>query len=259
MNIKYLLGCQPLEENMEFYLRIRWIETIEYINIDLSSQPDIDEITETQEFWTKYNITINYITASTRKIRKNCSHEIRIIYSKDNNPHLLSEAIPEDIAWGSSKIIIRPDFKTAEAFWREDIRNPKHNGKADSCSIYSKQLFEEMEREAISRLKRKQNEFRKLLLSTYKCCVITGETTPEAIEAAHVYEKKMGGNDLPNNGILLRTDLHRLYDARLFRINNNGSITANKELSTEYKKLLKSSVISAEVIKNIEANLLKRG
>ena len=43
-------------------------------------------------------------------------------------------------------------------------------------------------------------------------CAITGERTLPALEAAHIKPYGSGGPHQPENGLLLRSDLHRLFD-----------------------------------------------
>lgn len=50
-------------------------------------------------------------------------------------------------------------------------------------------------------------------------CVMSGETMAEILEAAHIVPVKEGGEDSIENAIMLRTDVHRLYDHGMFRIN----------------------------------------
>lgn len=49
-------------------------------------------------------------------------------------------------------------------------------------------------------------------------CVITGARLRQRTEAAHLVEHKTGGADHYTNGLLLRVDLHRLFDAGLLAI-----------------------------------------
>jgi hypothetical protein len=54
-------------------------------------------------------------------------------------------------------------------------------------------------------------------------CAITGSATPEALEAAHIrVGEHTDINDL-SNGILLRSDLHALFDAGLFSLSEDGT------------------------------------
>ena len=43
-------------------------------------------------------------------------------------------------------------------------------------------------------------------------CAITGERTLPVLEAAHIKPYVSGGPHQPENGLLLRSDLHRLFD-----------------------------------------------
>ena len=38
------------------------------------------------------------------------------------------------------------------------------------------------------------------------------------LDAAHIIPKRENGNEIPRNGIALRADIHRLYDAKMFFI-----------------------------------------
>jgi putative restriction endonuclease len=43
-------------------------------------------------------------------------------------------------------------------------------------------------------------------------CTITGERTLPVLEAAHIQPYSLGGPHQPENGLLLRSDLHTLFD-----------------------------------------------
>ena len=61
-----------------------------------------------------------------------------------------------------------------------------------------------------------QVRFREILLGAYgyQCC-ITGCPVPEALEGAHIDPFSGAHSDHPQNGLLLRQDLHRLFDTGL--------------------------------------------
>ncbi|MBR0852151.1 HNH endonuclease [Bradyrhizobium diazoefficiens] len=54
-------------------------------------------------------------------------------------------------------------------------------------------------------------------------CAVTGCTTPAALQAAHI--RTLDGSDAnsPTNGILLRADLHLMFDAHLITLSEDGS------------------------------------
>lgn len=66
-----------------------------------------------------------------------------------------------------------------------------------------------------------QPEFRKALLQAYdNCCAISGCDAIQALEAAHIYPYRGKQTNVTSNGLLLRADLHRLFDLGLIAINS---------------------------------------
>ena len=64
-----------------------------------------------------------------------------------------------------------------------------------------------------------QAKFRREVLEYCgSACLISGCETLEVIEAAHIVPVSEGGYDVAGNGLPLRADLHRLFDAGLLRI-----------------------------------------
>ena len=65
-----------------------------------------------------------------------------------------------------------------------------------------------------------QANFRATLISAYEGkCVITGCDALEALEAAHITPYRGSHTDRPQNGLLLRADLHSLFDLGLLAVN----------------------------------------
>jgi putative restriction endonuclease len=58
-----------------------------------------------------------------------------------------------------------------------------------------------------------QGAFRVIVTEVYdRRCTITGERTLPVLEAAHIKPYGSGGPHQPENGLLLRSDLHTLFD-----------------------------------------------
>lgn len=71
-----------------------------------------------------------------------------------------------------------------------------------------------------------QGAFRVVVTDTYKRrCAVTGERTLPALDAAHIRPYGEGGEHAPSNGILLRRDIHSLFDA--------GYVTVSPDLRFE--------------------------
>jgi putative restriction endonuclease len=78
-----------------------------------------------------------------------------------------------------------------------------------------------------------QGAFRVLVMDAYeRRCAVTGEKTLPVLEAAHIKPYSLSGPHRVNNGILLRSDLHKLFDL--------GYVTVTPELRLEVSPRLKS-------------------
>jgi putative restriction endonuclease len=77
-----------------------------------------------------------------------------------------------------------------------------------------------------------QGTFKVIVTEAYhRRCAITGEKTLPVLEAAHIKPYSQNGPHLTSNGLLLRKDLHTLYD--------RGYITINEELQIEVSNRIK--------------------
>lgn len=95
--------------------------------------------------------------------------------------------------------------------------------------------------------RRGQKKFRKKLLDTYKRkCAITKCEIVEMLEAAHIYNFKGTDTDKIPNGILLRSDIHTLFDLGLITINpeNHFIQVSNKIMKDKYYAELNNTKIS---------------
>lgn len=92
-----------------------------------------------------------------------------------------------------------------------------------------------------------QSKFRKSLLIKYNSkCVLTGCEVTEALEAAHITPYSETQNDGVENGILLRRDIHRLFDYNLVAVRlDDLSICLAPQLYLYYKnQMLKTALLS---------------
>lgn len=73
---------------------------------------------------------------------------------------------------------------------------------------------------ATIRVRKGQPTFRKHLLDVFgEVCAFTGPAPVQALEAAHLYSYAANGKHHKGGGLLLRRDLHRLFDLGLIAIN----------------------------------------
>lgn len=85
-----------------------------------------------------------------------------------------------------------------------------------------------------------QSAFRKTLMQVYEgSCCITGCKIAETLHACHIIPHAVNGNNQISNGLLLRADIHELFDNNLIGINPETlKIKISDSISdTEYKAL----------------------
>jgi putative restriction endonuclease len=77
-----------------------------------------------------------------------------------------------------------------------------------------------------------QGTFRVLVTDLYeRRCAVTGERTLPVLEAAHIRPYGASGPHDPRNGVLLRSDLHTLFD--------RGYVTVTPELRFEVSRRIR--------------------
>lgn len=81
-------------------------------------------------------------------------------------------------------------------------------------------LTDERVRVKVAQVKRQgQAKFRDALMEAYdKQCALTRVNVPEVLQAAHIHPYRGKNSQLASNGLLLRADIHLLYDAHLLTV-----------------------------------------
>lgn len=235
-------------------LHIRWFESRERIRIDLAEVAAKRKVKlPTFEIWNgdddyvRFNVLLSYGADESGR------HCFVLKYLASNNTHLVSN----DFVWGSARIIISASLENAEAEWRSEPTEKGCDGFAKSVKLHVQTAS--TKKESVVAVRKAQALFKKSLMRIGpECCVITGEVMPEVLDAAHIQSVEAGGPDEIENGILLRADLHRLYDAGCFEIKPNGSLSLRKGLPRTYRELLKGKVLTADVLQRIKPFLVKR-
>lgn len=80
-----------------------------------------------------------------------------------------------------------------------------------------------------------QGAFRTLVADAYhRRCAITGERTVPVLQAAHIRSFSKEGPNAVNNGILLRSDLHALFDAGYVTVEDDLRVVVSQRLHDDY-------------------------
>ena len=89
---------------------------------------------------------------------------------------------------------------------------------------------------AIIRPRLGQGAFRIAVTDIYRrCCAVTGEKTLPILDAAHIRPFGEGGPHEASNGLLLRTDIHRLFDLGYVTVSNDGKFEVGRRLKDDFE------------------------
>ena len=173
--------------------------------------------------------------------------DLVIEYHKHLNQKGVDLGLLSEGSWGTNRIFIKKGQDYGDYRWKGEnafkFRFSKHSDKAG----WRKDDLYEKKDHHVYRRKYRKAIFRSLIVAfDNKKCVISGENTEKALDAAHIIRAADGGAETRKNGVTLRTDIHRLYDAGMFLIDPKSGQPviideSNDQLSDEYKKLLKES------------------
>lgn len=90
--------------------------------------------------------------------------------------------------------------------------------------------------EILSRVRLGQGAFRILVTDAYeRRCAVSGERTLPALDAAHIKPYDRSGPHSISNGMLLRSDVHKLYDKGYLTITPDYRVVVSRKIKEEYE------------------------
>lgn len=243
-------------------IRVIWpdekggIDEIEYFcGIDINNLDYIPTFSSVPADWpgnkqepsVEYNIDVRFERIGSRQVR------LIVDYDEGNNPEL-SVNFP-DLLWGTNTIILEKEKREGRCEWL--IRDAR---RAMEVPWEAFDLEASHERpHFVYRGSKREAHFRNVIVTRDgHRCVLTGDQTTEAVEAAHLVPARNGENDMPFNGIALRADLHRLFDAHLFTLGENGQVVitdSESRLSAAYRALLHAKCLPPATFERVKATL----
>ena len=219
----------------------KWPERLDF-DPDHLDADEIKNLKETKQWFPDEEVFIYWKVKCSLEERDNGDLEIVVKYTpnQQDDGNLLNyiERHGSHNCFGKNRIIVGRDPETDQAH-RKGIC--KWKGKDPDESVKSQWKVIGRPRLRITREQwERESRFRDNVLDAdEERCVISEETTREVLDAAHLRPVKEGGEECIENGFTLRTDLHRLFDRRMFSISpEDGTIVFDKNLSKYYKELL---------------------
>ena len=234
-------------------IKINWDHAIEYIRIDFDNLDRLESVDSSLEYWKNEKEWVSYKTSSYVKKISNDEVVLVIKYSHKDNVNLNKKEIP----WGESEIKINKNKDSGTVIWTGE-ESKDGNGQSEWKRIKNSHKIKK------SSVKTNKTEreagFRDAVLAVDGQCVISSQRNKDILEAAHIIPSSKGGNEIIDNGITLRIDLHRLFDRKYFYFDDNGKLIKLKDLPEGYSdiegKLLPRATIDR--IKNSLAAIRKR-
>ena len=175
---------------------------LERIEFDFENPEEFNttlQFEEDEGTWIEFNVTTKIGNRGPNTIR------LSIEYRESDNQHLFVDCGygEDDFIWGTHILTLERGVNSGSSVW---------NGE-EGPGWMIEQIKGSRRKVTTTKLQRDQAKFRKILMAKDKRCAASGESCPTVLEAAHIVPVKCGGQEVLSNGILLRADLHRLYDA----------------------------------------------
>ena len=226
------------ERNVDYFSAIETIierlkTKVAFIEIYLVSKPYLSKSLHKKRIVIDERSEIplsEYISRELRiKISKAVAEKKENKESKGGNP--------------TKRILISANLKERE--WEKLVlNNSDHGGEKDSFNPYD--IKDALEKKLVSiNVRQGQEKFRKELIKAYEGkCAITKSTVIPILQAAHIFPYKGKETHHVTNGILLRADIHDLFDLYLLGIDENYKVIVSESLkNTEYEKYNGISII----------------
>ena len=243
-------------------IRVVWrdtnnrIDEIEYFSgIDVDNLDRIPAFSSVPADWPHYEggTAVDYNVCARHEPGPDGQVHVVVDYKQADNAELARRYDYDP--WGTNAIILVPGCREGVCHWS------RYDGiKRDDIPWEAYDLAATNQRPLATYLRSQRHAgFRSAILSRDdNRCAITGEATPQALEAAHLVPARDGENDIPTNGVALRADLHRLFDAGLFTFDPDGRVVLADQhagVSDEYRHKLRNARLCPATLKRVHETL----
>lgn len=238
-----------------YTISIPWLHAHETIFFDPYEDLTPGVIINTTECWDDGSELYDYEVEVISLERATTAYTLKLRYLEVRNPKIAKV----NDAWGVSTIHFDTNKLTAIARWENDPSRKDYNGEV-TAKISSQSLTEDLGYITTQRRKRRQEPFRRELLRLDRICALSGESAVSSLEAAHVLDVNQRGGFASSNGMLLRADLHRLFDDGSLLIANDGSVSLPGKFpeDSSYHEELVSLKLRKSVLRRISKALKER-
>lgn len=240
-------------------LNVHWWYADEYVPIPTGDTTE--RSVATLERW-KGGISVTYTAILERLNLGPQKNTLVLRYARDNQTDARILDPDYEVRWGRFEITWRSQAGTGMATWLDD-GGSDWNGTRNVHILGNESPVDQFRNSVSVVVKARpgQQALRDQLRCLDKHCAISGEQEPATIEAAHVVPVKAGGQEVISNALLLRADIHRLFDAGLFWFKLSADRARIKHvagLSQKYQDLLTDKSLPKLTFQRIERALRLR-
>ena len=231
---------------------------IEYFDgIDVDDLDNIPAVSSVSADWPSYNggTGVRYKVRAQHEPGPDDELHLVVEYHAAENPELAGSY---NHGWGTNRIVLVPGSQNGRCRWLASDgteRNDVPWRAFDVTAANQRPLAKYIRSQRYS-------QFRSIVLShDGHRCALTGDPTVQALEVAHLIPARYGENDVPSNGIALRADLHRLFDAGLFTFAPDGRVVLadhDPRVSDVYDRLLRNAELRSETFERVRGTLAER-
>lgn len=151
-------------------------------------------------------------------------------------PDEVRVAIPEDFA---TNIVSGKTYDTStdvgRKLWERVELAMRLVGSEQELSTFEPQVEHVFGREYLRKSRPGQAGFRFALMEAYsRKCAVTGENILPVLEAAHIKPVGENGANIVTNGLLLRSDMHKLFDQGLITVTPDYRVRVSGKIADLY-------------------------
>ena len=161
-----------------------------------------------------------------------------IFFSQDDwieTPSDWSKNIVQGKSYDTDDIVGRNIWQRVDKLLDKYLRLQDSEGGRNQLTI-EEPLSTVYGNSVLTRVRLGQGAFRVLVTDAYsRKCSITGEKTLPVLEAAHIRPYSDSGPHFISNGILLRSDIHKLFDSGYLTITNDLKVEVSSRIKVEFQ------------------------
>lgn len=255
------------ESGFSVVISVHWEDVEERIRLDYGPDSKLLRVSS-NEYWGSEDGWVTYRPQLRSSAVEDGRYTVEMAYLEQDHADFPGD-VRDRVYWGTTRLSFQtkygePTLEKEDVRWTGDgSRSVELDGSPWKVTIRS--VVPSELKEAFVKVRAGQGKFKEDLLRLEKqpSCAVSGETTGELLDAAHIISVAAGGSDEIENGLLLRADIHRLFDAGYFEINLDGSLEMNrlKELPMSYREYFEkwsAQKVKADVMQRIHLSLKRK-